>query len=91
MKLTITTHDCLTSNGFYSTIEKAFSYTNHWATEVEAKNGRITAKKDNYPIRFAINGFTPRDYHDLMYGDKRVCVCKLVALAIPVSSPNFNL
>lgn len=85
MKLTITTNDCLTSDGYYKAIEKAFSFTNRWATDVAAKNGRIDAKREGYPVRFSINGFTPRDYQDLMYGSKIICICELAALPVPVN------
>ena len=86
MKLTITTTDCTSSNGYNDAIKKAFSYTNRWATDITVENGRINALREVYPVRFAINGFTPRDYQDLMYGTKRICTCELVALPIPVSS-----
>lgn len=90
MKLIITTNDCLTSKGFTSVKEgpvaKAFRFTNSWAEDVSVENNRLSAKKEGFPVRFAIKGFTVRDYRDLMHGSRQSCICELVPLPIPVTS-----
>ena len=86
MKLTITTTDCKSSDGFHEAIKTAFAYSNLWATDIVVKHGRIEAKREGYPVRFAINGFSPRNYQNLLYGTEKSHTCELTALPIPVSS-----
>lgn len=86
MKLTITTFDCKSSEGYHEAIKTAFGYSNTWATDIVVKHGRIEAKREGYAVRFAIEGFSPRDYQNILYGSEKTHTCVLRALPIPVTS-----
>jgi hypothetical protein len=89
MKLTITTHDCKTSDGFAALVNPvvvALRFAQPSLENVEFHNARITATKEGYPIRFAVKDFTSRHYRDLMYGQKQGHTCTLEALPVPVGS-----
>jgi hypothetical protein len=86
MNMTITTNDCLNSNGFNDTIANVFNSKNKWAENTTVSHGRLTTSKEGYQVRFVINGFGIKEYKDLMYGTKESCICTLVPLPVPVTS-----
>lgn len=86
MNITITTYDCLHSNGFDDTIARAFVRQNQWAENTAVSHNRLNTSREGYSVRFSINGFGPTQYRDLMYGTKEFCVCTLVPLPVPVTS-----
>src|ERR1044072_6650900 len=86
MKLTITTTDCKSSDGFHEAIKTAFAYSNLWATDIVVKHGRIDGKREGYPVIFSINGFSPRNYQNLLYGEEKCYTCEVTAISIPVTS-----
>lgn len=87
MRLIITTHDCKTSNGFAAVknpVVVALQFAQPTLENIEFHNGRITATKEGYPLRFAVKNFTTTIYRELMYGKIQGATCMLKALPIPV-------
>lgn len=88
MRLIITTHDCQNSNGFTASINPvvvALQSAQPTLENIEFHNGRITATKEGYPVRFAVKNFTTKHYRDLMYGQVSASSCLLEALPVPVT------
>lgn len=89
MKLVITTHDCRTSKGFVATINPvviALRFVQPSLENVEFHNGRITATRAGYPVRFAVKDFSTQHYRDLVYGSKETHTCTLDPLPVTMNS-----
>lgn len=91
MNLIITTEDCKLSKGFIGTkspIAIALQTAHPEYENIEVHHNRISAERDGYPIRFAVQGFGTQQYRDLLYGTTRQCICTLKPLPVTQTLPH---
>ena len=88
MEIIITTNDCTTSDGFNSRnnpVVVALKFAQPSLEKVEFHNGRITATREGYLLRFLVKDFSVSRYRDLMYGNIVACKCNLEPLPVALS------
>ncbi len=88
MKLIVTTTHATQAAGYHSSTANpiciALAQQDTELEDIEVHNGRLTATRGGFPVRYLITGYTPEIHRQLLSGNRQAVDCELKALAVPM-------